>query len=260
LPSIPEGQIPSAAPLTASIDQLLSQPFTYLDKGHQSVVFLSQDQKVVLKFYRFPSHLRCFNALNRPLSYRFSARRQKIKAYNLQKLKMSFESYRLCYDLLKEESGLLWLHLNKTNSLKKKIALIDRIGGRYEVDIDRTYCLLQKKADLIFPLLDALLQKKQKTEAKKVIQEILHLLVKSSQKGLLDKDAILDKNYGWIAGSAMHIDVGRFVQDERLKNPAVYKQEIVKVTSSLRTFLAQHAPDLLEFYDTQIQSLELLHN
>src|SRR5258708_2635099 len=49
----PEWDIPSLiGNEKKEIDQLLNQEFTYLSKGAQSYVFVSQDQKYVIKFFK----------------------------------------------------------------------------------------------------------------------------------------------------------------------------------------------------------------
>src|SRR3954462_2689164 len=47
-------------------ESVLDQPFFYLDKGAQSFVFESADQQSVIKFYKFPAHLRRFDWIKHP--------------------------------------------------------------------------------------------------------------------------------------------------------------------------------------------------
>lgn len=49
------------APLS---EEIVQQPFFYLGRGHQTYAFVSQDNRYVMKFYRFPSHLRPFGWMN----------------------------------------------------------------------------------------------------------------------------------------------------------------------------------------------------
>jgi hypothetical protein len=225
---------------------LLSQKFTYLTKGHQSYVFVGADGQTVLKFYRFPSHMRRFSWLKHPFSYHFSKRRQQIKAYNEEKLHLTFKSYQLAYDQLREETGLLFIHLKQTQSLKQTLHIQDRLGASYFLDSDSTYFILQKKAEPIFPTLEKLLLKGDKLGAKEMIAQIVRLIATRCEKGIEDLDAILEKNYGWLEGKAIHIDVGRFVKKE------VDRQELVKITKPLGHYLQERDEELYLYYIDQL--------
>src|ERR1700722_9111833 len=48
------------------LDEILSQKFTYFAKGTHCYAFVSEDQKYVIKFHRYPSHMRLFPWLNHP--------------------------------------------------------------------------------------------------------------------------------------------------------------------------------------------------
>src|SRR5690349_18451399 len=68
----------------ALLDSLLSKPFTYFAKGTHCYAFLSQDGNYIIKFHRYPSHMRPMPWLTHPLSYHFNKRRIAIKKYNLE--------------------------------------------------------------------------------------------------------------------------------------------------------------------------------
>ncbi len=204
---------------------LLDQKFHYLGKGHQSYVFASENGQTVLKFYRFPSHLRPFPWLRHPFSYRWSAKRKQIKAYNLQKFSDTLQSYRIAFEELKEDCGLIAVHLAPTHDLHAAATIVDRLGRQYTVDLDQVVFLLQRKAEMIFPLLE----KQNGAGREKMIHEISKLIQRRCQKGITDQDAILEKNYGWLDHQAIHIDLGRF---KKIENPSA-EEEIKRITASL---------------------------
>lgn len=238
--------------LPSHVSSILDEKFFYLSKGHQSFVFVSEDGEYVLKFYRFPSHLRPLSWLTHPIAYLFDKNRINIKDYNLEKLRSSFESYKIAYKELKDESGLIFLHLDKTDHLKKRIVLVDRLGASYLVDLDSTHFLLQKKGELIFPLLTDLVEHEKMEDAKKVIDEVISLIVKRCHKGIADLDPVLEKNYGWLAGKAIHLDSGRFKKVEALSE----KEEVLKITKGLKIWLQNTNPDLLAYYESRVDSLK----
>lgn len=131
------------APFPRSV---LEQPFTYLGKGSQTYVFESQDHQYVLKFYKFPSHMRKIGWLKHPFAYQTDDKRRKIKEHNLDRFRLSYTSYFLSWKELQEETGVLYVHLNPTQHLFAPIHLIDKLGMRYEVPADKMGFILQRKA------------------------------------------------------------------------------------------------------------------
>jgi hypothetical protein len=216
-----EAEFPKEAALP-----LLEQKFYYLGKGHQSYVFESADGQVVLKFYRFPSHLRLFPWLKHPFSYAWSAKRQEIKAYNLQKLSDTFSSYRMAFQELREDCGLIAVHLNRSEDLRTFVVIVDQLGQEYAVDLDEVVFLLQKKAERIFPRWE----NQDSLGKQRMAGEISQLIQRRCEKGIVDQDAILEKNYGWLGDRAIHIDVGRFAKVEELST----EEEVRRITECLK--------------------------
>ncbi|MFI5335127.1 MAG: hypothetical protein ACHQT8_08265, partial [Chlamydiales bacterium] len=104
--------------------EVLTQPFTYLARGKQSFVFLSEDQKTVLKLLNnhYQWQIRAYALLpNIPW-------KEKNLSYFEKKLKMTGESYLLTFSQLREETGAFFLHLQKTDHLKQKVKIVDKLG------------------------------------------------------------------------------------------------------------------------------------
>lgn len=246
---------PARLPSESETACIFRQSFRYLNKGHQSYVFESEDHNYVIKFYRLPSHLRALPWLNRPFAYHFNSKRQKTKNYNLEKLDITFKSYKLAFEELKKESGLVYVHLNKTANLKRKLKIVDKLGIEYAVDLDTTPFAIQRKAQLIFPTLEHLIQQNDLETAKKIILNVIEMIISRSQKGIVDEDSILEKNYGLIGTHAIHIDFGRFAKKKKLQKSRLFiQQETLKTTESLKNWLADHHEELFQFYQNAIQS------
>lgn len=230
------------------IFQILDQKFYYLNKGNQTYSFLSEDGNFVLKFCRSPSALR-------PLPW-ISHTFAKIKSFGayddkrgLKKLYNSFHSYKLAYQELKEETGLIYIHLNRSSDLKKKITIVDKLGSHYRISLDQVSFLLQKRAELIYPALERYSQEKNFHCAKHSIESMLELFLCSAQKGIINHDAIMHKNYGIAKGKAIHIDVGKFGRDEKIKEAKELKNHIIAMTSSLKKRIEKSYPEFLPFYE-----------
>ncbi len=238
-----------------NLDVALAQKFHYLGKGAHCYAFVSEDQKYVIKFHRFASHMRIFPWLNRPFSYRFNAERKKIKKYNLMKLSYNLQNYKNSYSDLREETGLIFLHINKTDTLHRTVTLIDKTHAEYQIPLDEVTFILQHKANLIYPTLDQLVAEKKIPEAKKVVTSIIHLIAQCCQKGYVDDDPVLRKNYGLLSDRAIHIDVGDLIKNETVKEQSQRLAHVEEMTISLRQRIENQYPDLLEHYNEEIKNL-----
>ncbi len=237
-----------------SIDEILKQKFRYLAKGCHCYAFVSEDQQYVIKFHRYASHMRRFSWAYRPFSYLFNEHRQKIKEHNLERLLVNLKSYKDSYSNLKEETGLLLLHINRSDHLGKSVILVDTMRNEYRISLDDVTFLLQRKADLIFFKLETLIRENRIDEAKKLVSNVILLIKACAQKGYANNDPVLRKNYGILDNRAIHIDVGDLIQYEEMKLKKNYIPHIKSVTKALRQQLVNH-PDLLDHYDREILNL-----
>ncbi len=237
------------------IRHLLEQPFTYLGRGAQAYVFASQDGEVVLKFFRHHrSRTLLANllfTLPSPLKKRLeqSLERRKIKQ------EKDFQSYKLAYEHLQKETALIYLHLNKSEGLKIKIPLYDKIGVYHLVDLDQMEFILQKRAKLLYPALEELMAQNQILEAKTALSELVLLLKKRCEEGLFDKDPDLCTNFGLLEGHPIQIDGGRFTQDPIRKDPAIYKPEIIRISDRLVHWLGERSPELSLHLQKEVENV-----
>jgi hypothetical protein len=200
---------------------ILHQPFTYLGKGVQSFVFASADGEYVIKFIR-QDH--------------WGHRKKKKQS----RLTRDFTSYQIAYDHLRDETGLLYLHLSPTDFLHEKITIIDRLGIHHVLDLDQYEFIVQRKAALIYPTLEKWIAEKKIEEAKEALSSLVHLLDLRLQKGIFDKDSDLNTNFGFLGTQAMQIDIGRF----RTPSHPLDKAEIVRITDHLHQWLMVQSPEL----------------
>ncbi|HNA61863.1 MAG TPA: hypothetical protein PKW79_02165 [Rhabdochlamydiaceae bacterium] len=225
----------------ADLRQILNQPYTYLNKGAQSFVFASQDGNYVIKFFRH-------HHMSAPLWLRWN---QKTVTKRHGKLYKDFDSYKLAFDNLREETGLLYLHLNKTTHLQQTLDLVDKLGIHHKVPLDQFEFLIQKRAKLVYPALQELMEKGQIEQAKEALTNIVQFLVHRSQMGIFDKDPDLNSNFGLIGTQVIQIDIGRF----KHQKPQLNKDEITRITDNLHQWLMIKYPQLDVHLKNQIKSL-----
>lgn len=238
-----------------SIQVILDQQFNYLGKGCQSYVFLSSDGNYVIKFFKYQRFriqpwIDLFSFVPAVDSYRLGKIDKK-----RNKLEGFFGSWKLAFNELQPETGLLYVHLNKSNDLNKQLVIYDKMGFEHHVDLDQMEFLLQRKAIMLCPYIDELMAKGDVEEAKLLLSRILSRVLSEYQRGLGDNDHALMQNTGVLDGYPIHIDVGQFVKDEKFKDPQVYKQEIFNKTYKFRIWLRKRYPELVNHLETELRAL-----
>ena len=245
--------LPLASAELDSIRSILGQPFHYLGKGAQCYAFVSADDKYVLKFFRL-QHLRPSQWLVKmPLLESYKQEKMKAKFEDLSR---DFISYKIAYEQLKEQTGLIYVHLNKTDLLHQKITLFDKIRIKHSIDMDSMEFLLQKKADLFYPAVKEMLALGKKAEIKECVKELIYFLAYRSSLGIYDKDPDINTNFGICEGKTLQIDVGRYRLDPTRKDPSLYIDDITRVTDNLRQWLEAEDPELSDSLLQEIENLK----
>lgn len=236
------------------IDSVLSQKFSYLGKGCQSYVFASEDGQYVIKFFKYQrltpqkwhnlfAFIPAFN----------EHRLMKIEQKKLE-LESIFSSCKLAFDELRQETGLVFVHLNKSKDLNKKLVIFDKLNFEHHLNLDDFEFLIQKRAHMLEATLHQQMKANKADMAKRLLDDLFDTLVAEYQKGFGDNDHALLQNTGVIDGKAVHIDVGQFVQNENLKNMDILTQEIFNKTYRLRLWLNQQYPELSEHLDQRLHA------
>lgn len=224
------------------IKQILNQTFTFYKSGGQSFVFLSDDGQYVLKFFRMYRHRLPLN-VHRIFS--------KISQKKAKRLNSEFSSYLLAYQEFKEETGLLFLHLAPTDFLNQSVTLVDNLGIKHLIALDRFPFLLQKKGEVCSEIIPSLVANNQIDEAKQHIQSLLELINSRQQKGIYDYDVFL-YNYGFIGKTPILLDPGRLEKIESSQN-RFYDEDFALFTARLREAILA-SPELITFLNEKIRT------
>src|SRR3569832_2263561 len=129
--------------------------------------------------------------------------------YRRQNLLSIFNSYKLAYENLKQDAGLVYVHLNKGSNLKTQLKVVDRLGRTHTIDLDNVEFVVQEKAELIFTHFQRLLKNGDKEGVQKKICSLLELVQRRIDLGISDHDKAVKHNYGFIGDRAIHLDIGR---------------------------------------------------
>lgn len=244
------------------IPDFLRQKYTYLGKGNQAFVFLSEDKKHVLKVFRplFPSfQISIFGKKYRfrPLKLPFAKTlMEKIYAQEFAEQKeKDLQSFVNAYAFLKEETGLEYLHLAKTKPLGEKLELYDKIGVQHLLNLDNTCFLVQKKTDLLYPTLASFLQKNEIDKAKELLASFVNFSYGLIKKGV-DHPTSIERNLGCIGLSPFQIDVGRvFIKDLPLDTQI---EQFIQTTQHMSKWISAKAPDLEPYLKSLIEERKSL--
>lgn len=231
------------------IKNISLQPFDYLGKGAQTYVFVSRDRRYVIKFFRY------FNKYRSPLETLPFARVQKTVQKRKAKQEKDFKSYLIAHERLKEETGLIYLHLHPTKNLKSTLTLYDKIKIQYKLSLDEMGFIIQKKADPFYPTLSRWIKEENWGKAQQALRGLVQLVLNRCQNGVFDKDPDLATNFGFLDGNPMQIDIGRFTLDATRKKPEVYKQDLVHIFKQLEKWLNTRSPDLAAYLHNEIDQI-----
>ncbi len=187
------------------IQSLLSQPFTFLGEGEQSIAFQSKDEKYVLKLFKMrrftPSILDqlCPHVVRR----------------RIRNLNWVFNGYKYAYEDLRKETGVVWIHLAKTDNMHQKLTIVDQEGRRHHLEADETEFVIQEKAELLFHRLGRLAQDGRQAEVEKAIHSVYELVQYRIDKGYADRDKAVSNNYGFVGDRPILLDVGRLYKGSK---------------------------------------------
>lgn len=236
------------------VNTILKEHFSYLGRGAQSYAFVSKSGKYVLKIinqmhFKLP---RWKDMLYRAL--RMEKERRKGIARREKRIHFFLSSSTIAYENLREETGILYLHLNRTNHLPKPVTVIDKRGVSHFLDPNNIDFLLQKKAELIAPFIIRCMKEGNKIKAKRQIMRLIAFLIRISKKGIAETDKNLMINAGFVDDQPIFIDIGRFVKDKRFKKKEVYQKDVIKRTLPLKKWLRSHYPTLVPTLEKSTQS------
>lgn len=209
-------------PLDPEVLRGFKQPFHYIDKGSQCYVFESEDQKVVIKFFRF----------SKPWS--------SLKIFTL------FNATHIAFERLKEETGLLYIHLNPTELGLPKLRCKDAIGRTYYLALDECRFAVQKKVQKFESAMAEALKRPELMKER--LDQFVELLFARTAKGVFNSDPSLSRNFGFLGDRAIELDFGNY----RPMIPHTKEVEIERYAERLRRYLKQNAPEWVSYLDSRI--------
>lgn len=220
-PHRPEWDLPCAP----GIRKILEQPFHFLGKGAQSYVFESEDGTSVVKLFRY----------DQPI----------IPA----KVEALLSASKMAYEELREETGLIYIHLNETALDLPVLHCTDALGRKYRFPLDQYRFAVQKKAEKFRDTFQKAHASRE--EMRNRIDQFLSLLEKRVAKNIQNTDPSLSRNFGFLADRAIEFDFGNYCFCPTLNGST----EIRRYTSKLRRWLKKHDPEWVAYLDERVGAL-----
>lgn len=233
----------------SEVSHIFDQKFKYLSKGCQTYVFESEDNNYVVKFIRYhryelPFWIKVFNFCDK-----YKNKRQN---YKTKLLNESLNSYIAAYNHLKNETAVVYVHLNKTNHLNKSMQIIDRLHNKYLIDLDNTGFLVQKKVKSFSSILNKNINNEE--ELKRLTNLFLQTTKAIYLKGFNNDDYNCIKNSGYTGDQVIHSDVGSFLQ-KNLKGKEDFEKEFMHFVVHFKKWAKKNAPFLITYMDEEIKKI-----
>lgn len=256
-PSDPRWDISSLPPTDQTeFDKAISQKYRYLGFGGQCFAFESEDGQYVIKFFKHQLRKPQAWLFSLPLPEPLRSKCRKMLQRMISKHERDFNSYKLAYDALKGETGLVAIHLNKTSNIHKSLTIADKLQILHQIDLDQTEFILQKKAQLVYPAIARMMEQGNFESARKSLHAIFQLIVSRCQKGIFDEDPRIHCNVGLIGTEAIFIDVGRFKLDPKRADPQVYMHDLTLITERFKGWIGENYPALLFVFEEEMDMLD----
>lgn len=234
---------------------MLNQKFYFLSRGLQSFVFVSEDGEYVLKLFNNCHQQRyalyCFARRLTPFAPMWALQKQK-KA--LEKIERTFNSYKIAFDLMQEQTALLYVHAASTTTLPSTLTLVDPLHIEHQINPNKIGFLIQKRVSLAYPTLQQFLDQGDLKSATQALHSLLQLFIWKHQHKIADSDPLIRTNYGFIGTQAIQLDVGPLSLETTPCSEEVFHQELVRITNSLNHFLQPRSQELANVLNQHLQT------
>lgn len=220
----------------------LNQPFHLIGEGSQMYAFRSADGKIVLKLFK------AHHSPHRSLLKKWLRAHRSSDEILLshQKWNEKFAKTCACYLMafkdLKEETGLCYLHFEKSSDSRLNITLLDASKKAYRVNLNNHPFIIQRHAELVPDYLKTLIESKQMDLAQSAVTSLKELFLHRTEKGYIDDRQSLRINYGFIDGKAVQIDVGKIKKTDLSQTQT--EEELMRLQQRLDRWIYSYFPML----------------
>lgn len=200
------------------VTKILNQPFHYLGQGNQTYAFIGADGTTVLKFFKF-GHLKPSFFLNK------SDISQEKRFFKM------FVGTTLAFEYDRDNTGLLYIHLNKSKDLNLAVKVKDRLNFSHQINMDDVVFVIQKKITPTRQELKRLFEQGDLEGVKSRLSSLLDLYLSEYSRGIYDRDHNLIDNTGFHGNKALRLDVGKLRKEPKALSVTFQKEDLTKIAS-----------------------------
>ncbi len=224
------------------VENVFPQKFYSLGSGRQYYIFISEDQQFILKFFKIRTHQRTgkFNVLSR-FFYRMLGFKQEMKD-QLISAKM-LNNYKYVYELLREETAIVYLHLDKTYEFLAGVTLIDEKGKEHHLDLNSIEFIVQRRAQKFYDHLNALVKQAKDEDLAASIRSFFQLIAIRCEKGFTDQNLDLRHSFGFIDNIAVRFDCATLSYDPAIKYPSNFRNAVLESAEKLQEWAQDNYPE-----------------
>lgn len=223
---------------------LAGKKFTYLGNGVQMVAFESEDHQYVIKYFLPRRNLKKKWFVDPKKLLHFSSLRWISHVYLKRKARLEklLKRHQLAFEKMREEAGLVYVHINDSTSLSGEVQLVDKEGETVFLPLNKYPFVLQKKAVLIPEALNGLIASGDLQGAQNVLLGLKNLFTARAEKGITDRQQTMHNNYGFINGKAIQIDLGRIAVNQTIAQNS--DEELARIFKMLKQWTDENYPQL----------------
>jgi hypothetical protein len=149
------------------------------------------------------------------------------------------------------------VHLNRTEHLPSVI-LIDSVGREQSLDLNRTYFVIQRRADPIKQVLLEAVQAGDQEYFKRLSRSFVQLLNRRTAKGIRNSDTKVAKNFGIWKDQVIEWDFGNYWIDPEMTTEVARLSEINRFIFQPERWL-KNFPEWVEIYRRETEDLPKMH-
>jgi hypothetical protein len=225
-------------PPSPELCMVLARPFFYLGRGAQAFVFASEDGQYVIKLFRSSPKIHPWRQCIRK---NFLKRRDRRTAE--QKIQLLFGACKLAYTKAPDLTGLQYIHLNATKDLPTNTYLVNRMGRKIPVDLNRCRFAIQKKGLSVSQTFAEAIREKDKEKYLRLANSFVSLVQKRASRNICNLDKKMGENFGFLGETAIEWDFGNYAANESLQEKSLREAEIQIFTRNFQEFLDRTSPD-----------------
>lgn len=241
---------PEAKSLLLSI---LQSPLSYCGKGGQCYAFSSLDDKYVVKILRYNGNYPPF-WLKRMPSFPTGRYKAKKLADKQRKLQKEYTSYRIALEELKEETGILYFHLEPDALGGAVLQIRDKIGIVHRLPAEKYQFYVQKKGSPFYPNIRNLLASGKRDKVRTALDQFVSYLVLRASKQITDCDDGVWRNFTFCEDKPLQIDIGQFIKNPSLASKESYKKDILFFAKDFLRWLQTIDPFLADYFLTRLDT------